>query len=260
MTVTIMHPTVNIAKNAALQAGKILLRYFERSDTLKAQRKPDHSLVSEADLHADREITQMLRRSYPDHGILSEESPPINEANHDHMWIIDPLDGSNNFLHGIPHFAISIAYRHKGKLEAGVIYDPLRQEMFCAARGRGAQMNNSRIRIRDKASLPGALISLSGRKNRNADEILALQTALWNKGASLRISGSSALDLAHLSAGRLDGIVQHGLNSWDMAAGILLIQEAGGWTNSLDNNVKSPLDGTSILAASPKLHRLLSKL
>src|SRR5512147_2718209 len=153
----IMHPTLTIAKRAALSAGQTLLRYFERLDRLTVNTKRYNDFVSEADIQSEQEIITILRKIYPNHSILAEESGHSAGADADYRWIIDPLDGTINYLHGLPHFAVSIAFQEKGRLETAVVYDPIRQELFTASRGRGAQLNDRRIRVRTVGSLDAAL-------------------------------------------------------------------------------------------------------
>jgi myo-inositol-1(or 4)-monophosphatase len=253
-----MHPTLNIAKRAALSAGKILLRYFERLDRLTINTKSHNDFVSEADLQSEREIINALRKIYPNHSILAEESGMLSGADEDYQWIIDPLDGTTNFLHGLPHFAISIALREKGRLEAGVVYDPIRQELFTAARGDGAQLNDHRIRVRPVASLDAALLG-TGFPIRYPQHIPAYLTmfgSLFIQCRELRRAGSAALDLAYVAAGRLDGFWEIGLNAWDMAAGALLIQEAGGLVGDFGGGYEFLKTG-NIVAGNPKIFKAL---
>ncbi len=156
-----MHPALNIAKRAALSASRILLRHFDHLERLNVTAKQRNDFVSEADVQAEREIIQTLRKTYPNHGILAEESGEHSAQDDEYQWVIDPLDGTTNFLHGIPHFAISIALRHKNRLEAALIYDPIRQEMFTAARGAGAQLNDRRMRVSSVTHMENALLGIS---------------------------------------------------------------------------------------------------
>lgn len=226
----IMHPTLTIAKRAALSAGKILLRYFERLDRLTVNTKRYNDFVSEADIQAEQEIIMTLRKIYPNHSILAEESGHSIGADADYRWIIDPLDGTTNYLHGLPHFAVSIAFQEKGRLETAVVYDPIRQELFTASRGRGAQLNDRRIRVRAVAGLDAALLGTGFpiRYPQHIPAYLGMFGGIFTQCSEIRRAGSAALDLAYVACGRLDGFWELGLNAWDMAAGVLLIQEAGG--------------------------------
>jgi myo-inositol-1(or 4)-monophosphatase len=253
-----MQPTLNIAKRAALSAGKIILRYFERLDRIVASEKRRNDFVSEADIQAEHEIIKILRKTYPNHSILAEESGLLPAFEEDFQWIIDPLDGTTNFLHGLPHFAVSIAFRHKYRLEAGVVYDPIRQEMFTAARGEGAQLNEHRIRVRAVTDLGSALLGTGFpmRYPHHVQAYLSMFAGLFGQCAEIRRAGSAALDLAYVAAGRLDGFWEIGLNEWDLAAGVLLVQEAGGLVGDFGGGHDFLKTG-NIVAASPKVFKAL---
>ena len=247
-----MHPMLNIAVRAALGAGNVIIRNLGKLDALTVHSKSRNDFVSEVDTQAEREIINILRRAYPDHGILAEES-----GHHDgdeFQWIIDPLDGTTNFLHGFPQFAVSIALRQKGRLEQGVIYDPLRQELFTATRGAGAQMNDRRIRVTNRKSLEGSLLGTGFpfKSQQHLDTYLAMFRALFPETAGIRRAGSAALDLAYVASGRLDGFWEIGLNIWDMAAGVLLIQEAGGLSGDFSGG-HDFLENGNLVAGNPKL-------
>ncbi len=223
-----MQPMLNIAVRAARNAGNIIVRSLDRLDSLAIHTKDRNDFVTEVDRHAEREIIGTLRKAYPRHGILAEESGAHDGD--EYQWIIDPLDGTTNFLHGFPHFAVSIALRHRGRLEQAVIYNPLSQELFTASRGAGAQLNDRRIRVSSRKNLDGALLGTGFpfKNQQYLDPYLDMFRALFPETAGIRRAGSAALDLAFVAAGRLDGFWEIGLNIWDMAAGVLLIQEAGG--------------------------------
>lgn len=219
---------LNIAVRAARRAGDIIVRHVDRIDTLTVHSKSRNDFVTEVDQLAEQDIIKTLRKSYPDHGILAEESG--QQGKDDYQWIIDPLDGTTNFVHGFPQFAVSIAVQYKQRLEQAVVYDPMRQEIFTASRGEGAQNNGKRMRVTQLPSLEGALLG-TGFPFRNhdaLDQYLAMFKALIVQTAGIRRPGAAALDLAYVAAGRLDGFWERGLKPWDMAAGILLIREAGG--------------------------------
>ncbi len=247
-----MHPMLNIAVRAALGAGNVIIRNLGKLDALTVHSKHRNDFVSEVDTQAEREIINILRKAYPDHGILAEES-----GHHDgdeFQWIIDPLDGTTNFLHGFPQFAVSIALRQKGRLEQGVIYDPLRQELFTATRGAGAQLNERRIRVTNRKSLEGSLLGTGFpfKSQQHLDTYLAMFRALFPETAGIRRAGSAALDLAYVASGRLDGFWEIGLNIWDMAAGVLLIQEAGGLSGDFSGG-HDFLENGNLVAGNPKL-------
>lgn len=223
-----MHPLLNIAIRAAREAGKVIVRDIDRVDTLDVSVKGRNDFVSEVDRRAEHAIIATIRRSYPDHAVLGEESGADGES--DHVWVIDPLDGTTNYLHGFPVFCVSIAIKYRGKIEHGVVYDPLRNELFTASRGRGAQLNDRRIRVSRRPGLEGALLGTGFpyRDLNQLDEYLAVFRELITHTAGIRRAGSAALDLAYVAAGRMDGFWEYGLKEWDIAAGTLLIQEAGG--------------------------------
>jgi len=223
-----MHALLNIAVSAARKAGSYISRTIERVDTLQVDSKGYNDFVSEVDRRAEQEIIQVIHKAYPHHAILAEESG--EQGNNDSVWIIDPLDGTTNFLHGFPQFAVSIALQHNGRMEVAVIYDPLRDELFTAIHGSGAQMNGRRLRVSKAKGVDGALIGTGFpfKDQTHLDAYLGMFKALVPRAAGIRRAGSAALDLAYVAAGRLDGFWEIGLKPWDMAAGILLIQEAGG--------------------------------
>ena len=223
-----MHALLNIAVSAARKAGSFISRALERVDTLQVDSKGYNDFVTEVDRRAEQEIIQVIHKAYPHHAILAEESGR-HEGN-ESTWIIDPLDGTTNFLHGFPQFAVSIAMQHHGRLEVAAVYDPLRDELFTAVRGSGAQLNGRRLRVSKAKGLDGSLIGTGFpfKDKTHIDAYLGMFKALLPRAAGIRRAGSAALDLAYVSAGRLDGFWEIGLKPWDMAAGILLIQEAGG--------------------------------
>jgi len=247
-----MHPTLNIAVRAARSAGNVIIRNLGKLESLTIHSKDRNDFVTEVDQKAEREIIGILRKAFPDHGILAEESG-LSEGN-DFQWIIDPLDGTTNFLHGFPQFAVSIALRHKGRMEQGVIYDPLRQELFTATRGAGAMLNDRRIRVAKRDSLEGALLGTGFpfKAQQHLDAYLDMFRALFPRTAGIRRPGSAALDLAYVAAGRLDGFWEIGLNIWDMAAGVLLIQEAGGLSSDFVGG-HNYLESGNIVAGNPKI-------
>lgn len=253
-----MHPMLNIAVRAARSAGDIIARSLDHVDTLTISAKGENDFVSDVDKQAEQAIIRTLQKAYPDHSILAEESG--HHSGNEFEWIIDPLDGTTNFLHGFPQFAVSIALRQQGRLEQAVIYDPLSQEMFTASRGGGAQLNGKRIRVSTRKSLKGALLGTGIPYNNLSylDEYLAMMKALIPGSAGIRRPGSAALDLAYVAAGRLDGFWEFRLKPWDMAAGVLLVEEAGGLVSGLSGDFDY-LDSGNIVAATPRVFKAMLK-
>lgn len=247
-----MHPTLNIAVRAARSAGNVIIRNLDRLDSLTIHSKDRNDFVTEVDRSAEREIISILRKAFPGHGILAEESG-LSEGD-DYQWIIDPLDGTTNFLHGFPQFAVSIALRYKERLEHGVVYDPMRQELFTASRGDGAMLNDRRIRVTNRPSLEGALLGTGFpfKAQQHLEAYLDMFRALFPNTAGIRRPGSAALDLAYVAAGRLDGFWEIGLNIWDMAAGVLLIQEAGGLSSDF-LAAHDYLESGNLVSGNPKV-------
>ena len=251
-----MHPMVNIAIRAARSAGSVLLRYYEHTDTLNVTAKGRNEFVSEVDRSAERTIIDVLRSKYPDHGILAEESG--NQPGDEYQWIIDPLDGTTNYLHGFPQFSVSIALKHKGVLEQGVVYDPMREEMFTASRGAGALLNDRRIRVTNRKTLDGALLGTGFpyRDQTHLDAYLGMFKTLISRTAGIRRPGSAALDFAYVAAGRLDGFWELGLAEWDFAAGALLVREAGGVVSDISGNDRFMETG-NVITGNLKLHNAM---
>ena len=223
-----MHPMLNIAIRAARNAGNIIIRSLQHVEHLEVTEKGRNDFVSDVDRLAEQEIINTIHKSYPEHAILAEESGTQGDS--DIIWVIDPLDGTKNFLHSFPHYCVSIAIRVSGKTEHGVIYDPLRDELFTASRGAGAKLNERRIRVTKRKALAGGLLATGFpfKHPQHFAAYLATFNAVFPQVADLRRTGSAALDLAYVAAGRLDGYWEIGLEKWDLAAGVLLIEEAGG--------------------------------
>jgi myo-inositol-1(or 4)-monophosphatase len=222
------NPYLNIAAEAAHQAGDIALRYRSRLDSIPVERKARHDYVSDVDRACEQVIRDHIGRHHRDHAILGEEGGLSGDS--DHVWIIDPIDGTSNYLRGIPHFAISIAIQVKGRIEAGVVYDPVREELFTASRGQGAFLNSQRIRVSGRKELSDALVATAFpfRKRRLLEGYQGMFNAMFEKIEDFRRAGTASLDLAYVACGRLDGYWELGLKPWDLAAGALLVQEAGG--------------------------------
>lgn len=252
-----MHPMLTIAIRAARSAGDQILRAMDKVGQLQITHKGNNDYVSEVDRNAESEIIYILRKAYPDHGILAEESG-AQEADNAYVWVIDPLDGTTNFLHGFPQFAVSIALKHKGKIEVGVVYDPLRDELFTAERGGGAMLNNRRLRVTQQTSLTDSLLGTGFpfKNQLHMDAYLGMFRALTVDSAGIRRAGAAALDLAYVAAGRLDGYWEIGLQEWDMAAGVLLIKEAGGVITDFSFKDKF-LESGNTIAGNPKMHQAM---
>ncbi|MFV1996910.1 MAG: inositol monophosphatase family protein [Acidiferrobacterales bacterium] len=248
-----MHPMLNTAIKAARRAGNIILRYSDQLDRLTIESKGYNDFVSEVDRSAEFEIIDIIRKAYPGHAILAEESG--EQSGDDYQWVIDPLDGTTNFLHGYPQYAVSIALLDKGKLAQAVIFDPLRDELFIASRGAGAQLNDRRIRVSPVNKMENALLG-TGFPFKEFDYLdtwINCFRDLLPMSSGVRRAGSAALDLAHVASGRLDGFWEIGLNRWDIAAGCLLIEEAGGLVSDFDNG-QNFLESGNIIAGNSKLH------
>jgi len=247
-----MHPMLNTAVKAARRAGSIINRAAQNIDILTVTQKAAHDYVSEVDREAERVIIRVIQETYPNHSILAEESGA--SGNSEYVWIIDPLDGTTNFLHGFPHYAVSIALSHKGVLSQAVIYDPIRNELFTASRGRGAYLNDHRMRVGKRTKLQGCLLGTGFpfKEFSVIDTYLAMFKDLAQKTSGIRRAGAATLDLAYVAAGRLDGFWEFGLAPWDMAAGCLLITEAGGLVGDFSGN-NSYLESGNIIGANPKL-------
>lgn len=223
-----MHPLVNIAIKAIRNASKIILRATDRLDTIRIEEKNHNDFVTDIDQQAEQIIIQTIHESYPDHAILGEESGASGTS--DYTWIIDPIDGTSNFLHGHPHFCTAIGIKYKNRIEHGIIYDHLRQELFTATFGGGSFLNDRRIRVATRKQFAGSLIATGfGNKTiKNIEIYLKILAAILPQAAGIRRSGSAALDAAYVACGRVDGFWEMNLAPWDIAAGALIIQEAGG--------------------------------
>jgi myo-inositol-1(or 4)-monophosphatase len=251
-----MHPMLGIAVKAARRAGAIINRAARDVELLAVTRKRHNDFVTEVDKAAEQAIIEVLHRAYPDHAILAEESGATagSQGQSEYTWIIDPLDGTTNFIHGFPQYSVSIALRHKGVLTQAVIFDPTKNELFTGTRGRGAFLNDRRIRVAKRALLAEALIGTGFpfRDFESLDEYLGMFRALTARTAGLRRAGSAALDIAYVAAGRLDGFWEIGLSPWDMAAGALLVQESGGLVGDFRGEPDYLASGR-IVCGSPKI-------
>ena len=254
-----MHPMLHTAVRSVREGGRVILMYFNQLDRLEYSSKGRNDFVSQADVEAERAVLEVLTRAYPDHGVVAEESGEREGS--EYTWVIDPLDGTTNFLHGFPMFAVSVAVKRGGVLEHGVVYDPLRDEMFTASRGEGAQLNGKRIRVSTTRQLAPALLG-TGFPFRDLGIIepwMRSFQSLLPKTAGIRRAGAAALDLAYVAAGRLDGFWEFGLKPWDMAAGALLIREAGGLVSDPSGG-QNFLESGSLITANPLIFEELRKI
>ncbi|MEM9172464.1 MAG: inositol monophosphatase family protein [Pseudomonadota bacterium] len=256
-----MHPLLNVAIQAARKGGNSLIRSQRRLNELNIESKGLNDFVSEADRQAERAIIDEIRKHYPEHAILAEESG--EHPGKDVTWIIDPLDGTTNFIHDLPVYAVSIGVLIDGKLSQAVVYDPDRQELFTASKGDGAQLEGRKIRVSGRRQLIDSLVATGFPYRDHADDrldhhIKMLRTVL-DATAGVRRGGSAALDLAYVAAGRLDAFWEFGLKAWDVAAGALLIREAGGIVSGIDGS-ESFLHATHILAGTPKIYAGVAQL
>lgn len=245
---------------AAHSGGDSLIRSLNKLDRITVEVKGRNDFVSEADRQAEQAVISVIRKHYPDHSIIAEESGAQGES--DYVWVIDPLDGTTNFLHRFPVFCVSVGLMHKGRLEHGAVYDPLRQELFTASRGQGAHLDGRRIRVGKITAIERALLG-TGFPFREANRSLPPYMKMLEKAishtAGVRRAGAAALDLCYVAAGRLDAFWETGLSIWDMAAGALIIREAGGIVSGLDGS-EDFLESGHVLAGSPKIYSAIAKL
>lgn len=254
------HPLINIATQAARSASKIILRFMDQLSASEINKKEDIlELINKIDLLAEEEIINHIKKSYPGHSIYAEQSGHIDGD--ETCWLVDPLDGTINYLHGLPHFCISIAIKKGDRIEAGIVYDPIRQELFSAVRGEGAYLDQRRIRVADTKKLETALIGTGfpHRKKQHIKPYLTTFEAIFNEVSGIRRAGSPALDLAYIASGRLDGFWETSLDEWDMAAGSLLIKEAGGIITDFQGGENYLFSG-NIIAGTPKIQKALEEI
>ncbi len=245
---------LNIAIKAARQAGNIIIRNQHKVDTLSVVEKERMDYASEIDRMAEAEIFRELKKAFPDHALVGEESGAIGKSKY--TWLIDPLDGTHNYLRGFPHFCVSIALLENNKPMVAVVFDPLRNELFTAMKGSGTQLNERRLRVTARAGLQGALLATGFpfRQRKHLDAQLAMTHSLLQSAEDIRRTGSAALDLCYVAAGRLDGYFEIGLKPWDMAAGALIVQEAGGMVGDFTGGSKHFESGNTV-AASPMVYQ-----
>lgn len=254
-----VHPIINIALRAAREASALIVQAYARPDRVRVFEKGENDFVTDIDRQVEEILVQGLRKSYPEHSFLCEEAGRIEGKDPDTVWIIDPIDGTRNFIAGVPHCAISMACIQRGKLQHAVVVDPVKNEEFTATKGSGAQLNGTRIRVGKRTRLEGGVVGLGCAGAQQYEDMLALQRKLAGVAGGLRISGSTALDLAWAAAGRLDAGWSSGVSSWDTAAGLLLVQEAGGLVSDAKGNPDC-MNSSEIVYGSAKCFKALLQL
>ena len=248
-------PQINLITKACLKASRSLIRDFGEIENLQVSKKGPGDFVTSADKRTEKILIDELQKAHTDYGIITEETGIINKSNVKNRWIIDPIDGTMNFLNGVPQFAISVGYEEEGEIICGVIFNPITNEMFCAEKGNGAYLNNSRIRVSNKKKINESLIVTGGPKggSKIKKKIFSEYINVSNNVSNVRKFGSAALDMAYVACGRFDGYWQRELNYWDIAAGIIIIKEAGGFVDFFEEDTKSPLK-RNILATNSYIH------
>jgi len=244
-----------------MKASRPLIRDFGELENLQVSSKGPGDFVSSADKRTEKTIIEELQKAHPEYGIVTEETGIINKSNIKNRWIIDPIDGTMNFLNGIPQFAISIAYEEDNEIICGVIFNPITNEMFCAEKGNGAYLNNSRIRVSNKKKLKDALLVTGGPKGASKikNKIYSEYINVSNNVSNVRKFGSAALDMAYVACGRFDGYWQRELNYWDIAAGVIILREAGGFIDFFEDDLSYPLK-KNVLASNSNIHQELKEL
>lgn len=255
-------PVMNVMMRASEKAARSLLRDFNEVEHLQVSQKGPGDFVSAADRRSEEIIYEELKKLRPDYSFLMEESGAIAGKDSDYRWIIDPLDGTTNFLHGIPHWAISIGLEHKGQIIAGLIHDPVKDEIFTAEKGKGAFMRRSRLRVSGRNELMNATIATGAPRRSQAQrkQFIAEYTAMQSVAPGLRRFGAAALDMAYVAAGRYEGFWERDLKAWDIAAGVLIVKEAGGFISDIDDIRKNPIDTGNILASNEQLFDSIGKV
>lgn len=255
-----MHPFVNTAIKAAREAGKIIMKGYDRLDLVKVAEKHPKDFVTNIDKSSEATIIDVLHTAYPTHGFLSEESGVIDGD--EYQWIIDPLDGTTNFIHGLPQFSVSIALRINTRIEHAVIYDPLKEDLFTATKGEGAQKNSRRIRVAKQHSLTKCLLGTGFpyRTPEYREQYFTILQMIAKQSIGIRRAGSAALDLAYVASGQLDGFWEFDLGSWDIAAGALLIREAGGIIVDPTTDGEDYLQTGHVVTGNPNITKELLKI
>ncbi len=254
-------PQINLIIKACMKASRSLIRDFGEIENLQVSTKGPGDFVTSADKRTEKILIEEIQKAHPEHEIITEEAGIINKSNVKKKWIIDPIDGTMNFLNGIPQFAISIAYEEKGEIICGVIFNPILNEMFVAEKGNGAYLNNSRVRVSNKKKIKDALLVTGGPKGNSKikNKIFSDYINVSNNVSNVRKFGSAALDMAYVACGRFDGYWQRELNYWDIAAGIIILKEAGGLINFFEDDKNNPLK-KNIIASNSNIHNELLDL
>ena len=254
-------PQINLISRACMKASRSLIRDFGEIENLQVSTKGPGDFVTSADRRTEKILIEELQKAHPEYGIVTEESGILNQSNTKNRWIIDPIDGTMNFLNGIPQFAISVGYEEEGEIKCGVIFNPIANEMFCAEKGNGAYLNNSRIRVSNKKKLKDSLIVTGGPKGSSTikDKIFSEYINVSKKVSNVRKLGSAALDIAYVACGRFDGYWQRELNFWDIAAGVIILKEAGGFIDFFDQDKQYPLK-RNIIASNANINDELKDL
>ena len=254
-------PQINLIIKACNKASKSLIRDFGEIENLQVSSKGPGDFVTSADKRTEKILIEELQKAHPEYGIITEETGIINKSNKKNRWIIDPIDGTFNFMNGIPQFAISVGYEEENEIKCGVVFNPILNEMFCAEKGNGAYLNNSRIRVSKKKNIKDSLIVTGGPKGASKikEKIFSDYINVSNNVANVRKFGSAALDIAYVACGRFDGYWQRELNYWDIAAGIIILKEAGGYIDFFEEDKNFPLK-KNILASNSLIHEELSGL
>ncbi len=254
-------PQINLIIKACMKASRALIRDFGEIEKLQVSTKGPGDFVTSADRRTEKILIEELQKAHPDYGIISEEAGLINKSNINNRWIVDPIDGTMNFMNGIPQFAISVGYEEENEIKCGVIFNPIMNEMFCAEKGNGAFLNNSRIRVSNKKKIKDSLIVTGGPKSMSKikGKIFSEYINVSKNVSNVRKFGSAALDMAYVACGRFDGYWQRELNYWDIAAGIIILKEAGGFVDFFEQDDSSPLK-RNILATNSNIHNELKEL
>ncbi len=257
-----MNPMLNIAIRAARKAGNLIAKSYERRDDIQTNQKAANDYVTNVDKAAEQIIIDTIHASYPDHTIITEESGALEGSDTDTQWIIDPLDGTTNFIKGFPHFSVSIAIRVKGRTEVGVVYNPISNELFTAVRGVGAKLNDLRLRVDSKKELDGTILATGFpfKKPVHMPMHFAIMEGLINECADFRRTGSAALDLCYVASNRVDGFFEIGLSAWDCAAGDLIIREAGGLVTDFRGSHNYLVSGHIVAGGARIVKAILNKI
>ncbi|MDG1462543.1 MAG: inositol monophosphatase family protein [Gammaproteobacteria bacterium] len=254
-----MQALLNTAIEAARKAGDIIIRGSSQIDRIKVESKARNEFVTQIDQSAEAAIIELVQQRYPDHAFLGEESGVSGKKDADHVWIIDPIDGTTNFIHGYPQYCVSIGVKVKGRLAVGVVYDPISQELFSATRGSGATLDGRRIRVSNRRDLDGALVATEFPFRSNAawlETNLNIYRDVMTQAGGIRHPGSAALSLCYLAAGRLDAAWMISLKPWDIAAGVVILRESGGLVSSIADD-GDYMESGNLVAGSPKVHNEL---